>query len=609
MTLRLPLLCVLIVSVSACAPESAERPSPYVVGGENAEGAAPESTARAEEGVDEEAPRAGCVPACQEGQCDDDGCGGSCGPCSVLTPFCYAGWCQLEVPPKEPSLALEPALVDFGSVAIGEVSERTLILRSVGKEVLEITRFGIAGDGAFTVMQGEQAWRSTSGGEILVELLEPWVFDAGETREVRLRYAPINESPGAATLRLVSNDPSWPEGHEVPLRGGPPIGCGAWSVSSLDFGATIFGSKSVKALTLQNCGTLPLVIEELSISGDNAGAFSWEGEAPEGLSPGESWDTNIHYEPTAGSVGALGTLQALLSWEGGSEEVGVALTGFVVVEDCPVAVVEITEESPVVPGTVLHLNGLESYSPVSEIATYSWSSDEPEGSVGRFAPSTQSAATTFGAMVTGKYRFDLSVTDSEGKVACHKASQTIRVAPESALYVELTWETPTDPDPSDQGLAVGTDLDLHLAHADAAGSDLDGDGSPEPWFDPHFDCYWFNPSPDWGPFQPPTDDDPHLTIEDIDGAGPEAIAFDLPETDVTYRIAVHAWQDHGFGVSIATVRIYLLGDKIFESQPIPLMNQDLWEVAELTWQGWPQASVLPLAAEGGGPRIFPNAAP
>jgi hypothetical protein len=551
----------------------------------------------------------GCETSCQLGQCGDDGCGGSCGPCSVLTPFCFAGWCQVVPPVQGPALSITPLLVDFGLVALGEVEERRVLLESVGKEAVEVSRFGISGDGAFVVMQGEQRWRSTSGAEILVELITPWRLEPGTSREVTLRYGPVEESAGEAALRLISDDPSAPDGHVVPLRGGPPVECTEWSPQSLDFGATVYGTKSDEPIALTNCGTLAVTIDAVSISGDNAGAFDIAGAPPTRLEPGESWESLVGYEPTAGSVGALGTLEATVSWDGGSTVATAQLTGFVVVEDCPVAEVSVAEETPVAPGTVLHLSGLDSYSPISTLATYNWSAAEPKGSAGRFNPSAQVATPTFAARVAGKYQFTLSVGDTEGNAACVPGSAVIRVVPQAALYVELTWFTPGDPDPTDQGLLAGADLDLHLAHPDASGEDLDGDGEPERWFDPPWDCYWFNPSPDWGPFHPPTDDDPHLTMEDVDGAGPEAIAFDLPETEVTYRVAVHAWQDHGFGPSVATVRVYLLGDQIFESQPVTLNTLDLWEVADITWHGWPAATVSPIAAVVGGPVIFPNATP
>ena len=600
-------LALSMLIVSACSSEVDERPQPWVIGADGA-GEEEREIERTSEGV-ENLPEAACEPQCAPGACGEDGCGGSCGPCGVLAPFCFAGFCQNEAPNKEPTLEINPLLVDFGTVSGEQEAVRFVTLRSVGKEALEIHRFGISGDGDFVVMQEEQAWRSTSGNEVLVELNAPWRLEAGETRDIEVRYTPLGKSAGQAALRLLSNDPSAPEGHLILLRGGPPVGCISWSTESLDFGATIYGTKSDQSVQLLNCGTTTLSIESLDISGDSAGAFTLSEEAPESLEPGETWETSVSYAPTAGSVGALGSLDVNVSWSGGTSSASISLTGFVVVEDCPVAMVDISEQSPVAPGTIVHLSGLESYSPVNTVAEYTWSSEEPPGGLGSFHPNQSSPSPTFSAMLAGKYHFNLEVKDSEGKQSCVPASTMIRVAPEHALYIELTWFTPGDPDPYDQGFAAGPDLDLHLSHPDAEGQDLDGDGEAEPWFDPTFDCYWFNASPDWGPFSPPTDDDPHLTIEDVDGGGPEAIGFDIPESGASYRIAVHAWQDHGFGPSIATVRVYLLGDQIFQSQAVPLVMNDLWEVAEVTWLGWPEASVEALAGFNGGPRIYPNASP
>ena len=80
-------------------------------------------------------------------------------------------------------------------------------------------------------------------------------------------------------------------------------------------------------------------------------------------------------------------------------------------------------------------------------------------------------------------------------------------------------------------------------------------------------------------------------------------------TDTTYRVAVHGWNDHGFGPSAATVRIFLMGQLIFEAGPVSLETGDLWEVADITWLGWPDAQVTALSAGGGAPIIYTDASP
>ena len=106
----------------------------------------------------------------------------------------------------------------------------------------------------------------------------------------------------------------------------------------------------------------------------------------------------------------------------------------------------------------------------------------------------------------------------------------------------MTWNTPNDPNQFDEGVEVGADLDLHLAHplaAVAAGPDVDGDGAPDMWFQQPFDCFWFNPVPDWGPMGP--EGDPSMDVDDTDGAGPEIISLTEPEDGLAYSIAVHYW--------------------------------------------------------------------
>ena len=86
-------IAALCVIAQGCAePEHAVESGPWVIG------ISPEGAQEIVADTDEEATDASsnCAPSCAQGQCGDDGCGGSCGPCSILTPFCYAGWCQVD---------------------------------------------------------------------------------------------------------------------------------------------------------------------------------------------------------------------------------------------------------------------------------------------------------------------------------------------------------------------------------------------------------------------------------------------------------------------------------------------------------------------------------
>jgi hypothetical protein len=179
----------------------------------------------------------------------------------------------------------------------------------------------------------------------------------------------------------------------------------------------------------------------------------------------------------------------------------------------------------------------------------------------------------------------------------------VNVVANELIHIELLWDTPNDPDQTDDGPEAGADLDLHFLHPFASGLDVDLDGQPDGWFDQPFDCFWFNAHPNWASMDPMIDDDPGLDLDDTDGAGPENINLNLPENAMTYRVGVHYWNDHNFGPSLATVRVYLYSELVFEQAGVELVNHDMWEVATIDW---PSGNVELILGEGGGYKITPN---
>jgi hypothetical protein len=185
------------------------------------------------------------------------------------------------------------------------------------------------------------------------------------------------------------------------------------------------------------------------------------------------------------------------------------------------------------------------------------------------------------------------------------------VTPDEAIHVELLWSTLGDPDEFDEGPKVGTDLDLHVVHEYSGGQDLDGDGLADGYFDEKWDCFWYNPFPEWGTIDPNLDDNPGLDRDDTDGAGPENMNLSVPEDGITYKVGVHYWKDPkspdfpmGFGPSLATVRVYIFGQEVWKKEDVNLVEKDMWEVCEIAW---PEQTVKPIFGLGpGGMKIIPN---
>ena len=200
----------------------------------------------------------------------------------------------------------------------------------------------------------------------------------------------------------------------------------------------------------------------------------------------------------------------------------------------------------------------------------------------------------------------MRVWDDNDEPSCIDAEVEVVAVPSDAIHVELVWHTPDDTDQTDEGVGAGADLDLHLLHPFATGPDLDEDGQPEGWFDVPFDAYFANPHPDWGSKDPVVDDNPSVDRDDSDGAGPEIITIAEPEDGVVYRVGVHYWGDHDFGPSLATVRVYIMGQLVFQESGVGMVEEDLWEVGSVAW---PSGKVTLATGAGGSHKIFPGYTP
>ena len=187
----------------------------------------------------------------------------------------------------------------------------------------------------------------------------------------------------------------------------------------------------------------------------------------------------------------------------------------------------------------------------------------------------------------GDYVLELRVIDEGGLAAPSEACPQptghrvhILALPPAGMVVQLTWDTPDDPDQTDM---FGTDMDLHMLNWQS-----------DAWFDSQWDCHSLNPVPDWGDIENP-EDNPSLSTDDTNGAGPEIIHLGQPEnTDPDgqgYQVGVYYYrgvvQSLGDGrstlQSTATVRIFVEGDPSW--QGIREFNEDdlFWVAADIGW--------------------------
>jgi hypothetical protein len=405
-----------------------------------------------------------------------------------------------------------------------------------------------------------------------------------------------------------SNDPGATSGTLVPIQanvGGP---CVSVNPRRVAFGGKLVGKTARVDVEVTSCGDQPLEITEIGLLPDGtspeytldlsalpgtraSNGQLGPGDVPVTLQPNQKATITVEYFPE--DISPIDPVSNQPTYDLGSLRIRsnsfqaenvTEITGFGVEVECPTAVIIVQEGEEVIPQTKLHLIGSQSYAATGSIQNYTWEVDQPVGSQSVFSPSGTAEDPTFEVNVAGTYTFRLNVKDSSGTPSCVPATTTVFVNPDQAIHVELLWDTPNDPNQSDTGPVAGADLDLHFTHPNALGGyDGDNDGKQDGWFDIPFDCYWYNKHPDWGSSNPAIDDNPSLDRDDTDGAGPENVNMNSPESGKSYKVGVHYWKDHGFGSSFATLRVYVFANLVFELSDVELVDKDMWTVTSIPW--------------------------
>lgn len=504
---------------------------------------------------------------------------------------------------------LSPALLDFGPVDFGKCEYKTVALSNWGSAPLTVQGLDLAGlDAQFAaewLSPAALAGLNKKGGDQWL-LATPLVLQGYQSAGLGLRFCPTQAGPIAAKVPLLSN--GGPLALEVKATG-VKANVPCYSLAGLEkveFGDVVVGKTGLSSVALQNCGTMDVVVTKLQLVKQGADlsaefAVNWKSAVAAGIvGPGPISAANpltlgagavvvfeLAYSPADITPdGQVDTATLTIGFSHGPQTLKTLIgRGVDPKQTCPVAVVQVVEGNQVVPQTDLHLQGSKSYSPSgASIKKYKWSVKQPLGSNQPLLPAATFPNPTLTANAAGEYEFCLEVWDQLDQKSCKPSCTTVLVLPDASIHIELLWNTPSDPDQTDSGPAAGADLDLHFAHPLAVGGNIDCDGGGDPWFSNPWDTFWFNPNPAWG--EANTADDPSLDLDDTDGAGPENLNVQSSEgtaaDPVAYAVGVHYWDDHGYGASEGTVRIYLQG-KLFAEFKSQLKEGDMWYVGKLHW--------------------------
>jgi hypothetical protein len=511
---------------------------------------------------------------------------------------------------------VSPSALDFGTVEQGAVESRDVSVANTGTTTLICDGFVITGHPDFSVTFGETVYPVSEITQQQVTLEEPLEVAPEEVVPITLSFSPQTPAAAQGEFVLFCNDAQ--NKHSVLILGNQNVPCIEVTPSQLDFGGKAIGASSQSDVQICNCGDSLLTVSSIALQPGSSADFTLkflntgagvdpvtgpDPEAPIAIDINGCLRFDVEYVPDvpnpldADNVPIPDEGTITIQNNSFQSSLDVAVTGIGIETECPVPVIEIEEGEQVVPQTVLHLSGSNSYSPSgSVIDGYLFTVKEsPDGNASIFIPAPGFKEPTYQVNVAGFYTFCLDVDDDNGKSSADAGCNTtvcldVLVIPDEAIHVELLWSTAGDLDSTDEGEGNGTDMDLHFAHQFATGAtspnpDIDGDGIGDPWFHNTLDCFWFNKLPNWGTYNPDVEDDPRLDRDDIDGWGPENLNLNVPEEAKAYHIGVHFWDDHKFGASDATVRVFIYGELDAEVSYPGMERLDMWYVGTIPWAG------------------------
>lgn len=525
-----------------------------------------------------------------------------------------------------PEIRINPSTLDFETVEVGQSKSKRVLVTNTGLRSLEMNALSIEGSLDYAIAsitrtpmdETAMPFYEQASGEIPYPVTVP----PGETVGIDVEFSPTTTLENVTSDLVIASNADNLETVRVNLVANGARACIVVSPEVLDFGSALrvdsleAESPNQRTVLIESCGTANLRIDRVELETDN-GVFQLlnlpavESGEPlfrlPAITPNEaapSRELSVGFWPT--ELMSYGDRLLIYSNGGNANEPEIVdLFGRGTDNQCPVAIASQTEINAN-PLDILTLDGSQSMDPGGEVVQWEWTvAERPAGSVsapvesyadatrpadGGPADDTATPEAFFFVDIAGRYTLELRVVDNLGQPSCMPpaAVVTVTATPSKDLHIELTWQTPNDPDETD---GSGTDLDLHLRHSLATTNGQNnwaraaGQGG-------QYDCYYLNKSPNWGSAD--VEDNPSLDIDDTNGAGPENITMAGPEVGVDYDIGVLYFRARStFGVAggdnliehptLATVRIFVRRELIAEFIGDLFQEQQMWHVARINW--------------------------
>lgn len=519
-----------------------------------------------------------------------------------------------------PRINVSPPVVRYPRLPPGQKMTREVVISNVGDAPLEVYDLSVSGSEDFRIQNVDKSLPET------IEVSSAEQLESEEAREIRVEveYAPTADGSSTAELVIESNEEPGataedPSVKRVEMNANADSACLLIDGTARNLGAVPLGDTRTEAITVENCGSEPLEIEQVEFADDsgpytlNLGSHDGndDGTLDEPIVVEDRGDTaslTVDYAPE--EEGTHRATLVLHSNDPAQPKAEIELIAKGAEGECPEVDVVAKPDTAggawrtsvtAAPLDYVLLDASESEDPDGRIVDYNWTVEEkPEGTQVNFGPWEDDTADSdqskrrFRLLTAGNYQIGLTLEDNDGFRSCEEGLITVTAIPDEKVHVELTWTNPEDPDETDE---EGSDVDLHLVKM-----------GPGEWFEEPYDVYYKNPnnggdgsgSGIWNP------ENPSLDIDDTDGAGPENIQMNNPQECQWYAIGVHYFRQR-FGTAYATVRVYINERLVFEKLNKPLVEgKQFWDVARIHWpsgQVYSAGSIQPEPPIGDQPEI------
>ncbi|MEO1231937.1 MAG: choice-of-anchor D domain-containing protein [Myxococcota bacterium] len=217
---------------------------------------------------------------------------------------------QLDATAVAPTVRLEPPVLDFGDVGIGERRVRTLTVRNEGTEAVQLLDLGLrGGTGVSLTPPGAFPLNLSAGGVLVIDVA----------------FAPAEALELSGGVRVQLDDSSFPE-VQAGLRG---RGVGPLFVvqpERIAFGVvTAAGDESRRAMVALNAGSADVEVTEVRLDGNSAFSLQALPGLPVTLRGGETLPIDVRFRPSA--LGVVTATVTLRSTDPQRAEVRVPLEG------------------------------------------------------------------------------------------------------------------------------------------------------------------------------------------------------------------------------------------------------------------------------------------